>query len=186
MQKVTELCFVDIRFTEETQEIQPALMGFVHAFNSEHGSPLGVDFPKWSSTDRAANVDCVRLFGKEDAFQKFFAQPRMARLGSLLGCAFMLKAIPAYSQLAAVTRDNTADKNKPGHARRLERRAMARGETAPPELKKSGRSAAAMPFTSKSTGQSFLMKLKKAVYEGPAEVVFNSYGLCKQGGLPQF
>jgi CRISPR-associated endoribonuclease Cas6/Csy4 subtype I-F len=193
MQDIASLHFVDIHFSAETLEVLPMLLSMVHGYNSVRGNPIGVDFPRWTSEQSTVGESAQQLFrvmGPAAAVGDFFQQSRMPRLSSVLGCSFTVCAVPATSQFAAVSRHNTGNKNKPGHARRLARREAAR--TGQPVavsdlvLKHTPSVGIEVPASSKSTGQSFLLKLKKATSVPVAQVEFNAYGLCKAGAVPQF
>lgn len=165
---------------EEGREAIVEVARHVHAFNREHDNTLGIDFPEWAAGDTLVNASRIRVFGVRENLAKFIAQPRGLRL---LGMGFIARSAltqaPEDVPVAAVVRDNAATKNKPSHAARRAARGVEayQGKHAAPGF--------TLGVSSKTTGQAFLLKMrKKEVLEGV--VAFNSYGLCIAGGLPQF
>lgn len=179
---LTALHYVDYSAQgEDSAEMIAEIVRLVHAYNREHGNVLGLDFPGWVAGESFAGAQQVRVFGEKEQLAVFIRQPRAVRLMSMGDVArSMVARVPVGAGAAAVVRDSAADKNKPSHARRRERRGVGvfSGERAKPQF--------GVAFTSKSTGQEFLLKMKKRVAEAAEAVQFNSYGLCLQGGVPQF
>lgn len=165
---------------EDGAELITEVARHVHAFNREHNNALGIDFPGWAEGTSFKLAQSIRVFGNKDALSKFIAQPRGLRLLGLGTIARTAMAeAPTDVPTAAVVRDNAASKTKPSHARRREARGGATyaGVQAAPGF--------TMSFASQTTKQDFLLKMRKK----PTDAVpprFNSYGLCVEGGLPQF
>lgn len=179
------LHFTEIAFQEDPQEFLPITLSFVHRFNAEHGNALGVDYPQWGPSGFIKGLSRIRVLGTFDQVTAFLASPKVARLAGLCGAFTAVQAVPAGAELAALSRDNRNDHFKPSYGRRLEKRALAR-QGAVPAVSAKVPFANAVPVASKSTRQDFLLKLKKTAFQGPREVEFTSYGLCKRGGVPQF
>lgn len=166
-----------------SEEVIEEIARHVHAFNREHDNSLGLDFPAWSVGKPFANAQQIRVFGELPQLTLFVRQPRAIRLlamGDVARTAVTLVPAGVGSPLAAVIRDTSAEKCKPSHARRRAARGM------PPFDGKHAALQFAISFTSKTNGQSFLLKLKKRVVDAVAQVEFNSYGVCQSGGVPQF
>lgn len=172
-----------VEYTAQGDEGREAIVEVarhVHAFNREHGNLVGIDFPDWQVGATLTEANRIRVFGQRENLAKFIAQPRGLRLlgmGSIARSA--LAEAPAGGPVAAVARDNAANKTKPSHAIRRQARGAEpyRGKPAVPGF--------ALSVTSKSTGQPFLLKMRKAPADAGV-VQFSSYGLCIAGGLPQF
>jgi CRISPR-associated endoribonuclease Cas6/Csy4 subtype I-F len=177
-----DLHYVDYSSTAaEPLVILAEVVRHVHAYNRVHDCSLGIDFPEWEPGAKVVRVGIMRVFGAKDALLQFAAQPRSLRLLALGEVARgTIVASPASDKFASILRDSNADKVKPAHARRRERRGVG------PFDASHARSDLAIPLTSSTNGQSFLLKLKKQRTEADSRIVFNSYGLCIQGALPQF
>jgi len=165
---------------EDGAELITEVARHVHAFNREHDNALGIDFPAWEVGTSLNVAERIRVFGNKDALSKFIAQPRGLRLlglGTIARTA--LAEAPAGAPTAAVVRDNAANKTKPSHARRREARGCSAfaGVHAKPGF--------ALTFASQTTKQDFQLKMRKKSVDA-APLRFNSYGLCVEGGLPQF
>lgn len=153
----------------------------VHAFNRDNGNSLGYDFPAWVVGGKLTDARHIRLFGDKDALSRFIRQPRSARLLGMGDVArSAITPVPVGAPLAAVVRDAAAGKAKPSHARRREARGVPAYTSRKPQAQFS------ISFSSKSTGQDFLLKLKKKAVEVGGMPEFNSYGACRAGGVPQF
>lgn len=185
--KVAQLKFLQVSFTRETQDMHPALIALVHGFNREHDNVLGLDYPGWAPGTTEPTSLAIRIFGVEKDLLLFCEQHKAKRLAALCGFSLQTKSVPDSAGFAAVTRDNRADRVKPAYARRLAARAAARGEQATVTISRDDRvCSATISLSSMSTKQNFLLKMRKVALDAVSDVTFNSYGLCKQGGLPQF
>lgn len=185
--RVDELHYAEIDLCGNADEAVLAVALFfrcVHGYNREHPEDkLGLDVPAWKAGGTFAGpAQRLRLFGTKPSLQAFFAHPRIVRL-VLSGAIHAGAVCPAPSVLdfAAIRRDTAADKSRPSHQRRLARRGHAPTNPATPR-----QSGWAVPLTSSSTGQRFLLKLKKVNCGAPHEIEFNAYGACAKGAVPQF
>lgn len=184
MAKLDSLHYVDFSCQgESSEEVIAEVARHVHAFNREHDNVLGLDFPAWTPGQQFQNAQQIRVLGEAEHLSTFLRQPRAVRLLALGEVArTALSKVPDFAELptVAVVRDSSAEKTKPSHARRRAARGL-------PEFDgKHAKHQFALSFTSKSTGQAFLLKLKKRVVERLQEVQFTSYGICARGGIPQF
>jgi hypothetical protein len=146
---------------------------------------LGVDYPELRVGATNGDVSRFRVFGAKADVTHFSKLPRTSRLISLCGGSTPIQEVPQDAPLAALTRDNRSDRFKPSYGRRQERRALARQADAP-VMGARPAYGVGVSVDSTSTGQNFLLKLKKVAFEGVRAVEFTAYGLCKQGGIPQF
>ncbi|MDO8414869.1 MAG: type I-F CRISPR-associated endoribonuclease Cas6/Csy4 [Agitococcus sp.] len=166
---------------EDGSEMMAEVWRHVHAFNREHGNVLGIDFPEWVAGTAMESANTLRVFGTSDQLMAFIRQPRGLRLLATGGVSrSAVTTVPAGSAFAAPTRDSSADKVKPAQARRRERRGQ------PAFSQPHAKTQFSVACSSKTNGHSFLFKMKKRFVAAVTEVSFSSYGMCVQGGLPQF
>jgi len=184
MAKLESLHYVDFSCQGEvSKDVIEEVARHVHAFNREHGNALGLDFPAWAPGQQFSDAVQIRVLGEAEPLGVFLRQPRAIRLlalGEVARTAVTKVPLGSGIPTVAVVRDTSAEKTKPSHARRRAARGL------PAFDGKHAKSQFSISFTSKSTGQSFLLKLKKRVVERLQEVQFNSYGVCASGGVPQF
>ena len=188
MSSTSTLHFLELSFQEDGDEMLPIAVAYVHAFNAKNGNVLGVDFPGWAPARNFQGSASLRVLGSAEVLASFVAQPKVSRLATLCGLSLKVAAVPAGAALAAVTRDNRGDRAKPSYARRIARRA-AEQTGAPIEqvvARTTRPSEVSVSLTSASNKQNFLLKLKKRVVPASEQLQFNAYGLCIQGGIPQF
>lgn len=177
MHAVDDLCFIDFLFSIENEELKTTLVGFVHSYNSQFSNAIGVDFP---------SAAVLRVLGPPDAMKAFSASTGVRRLASMCGGGLRVSAVPSGCPLVSVSRDNASDRNKPSHARRIARRAEARGGEMSTLVRKADASEVRLSLTSISNRHNFQLRVKRRTFAGTRAVAFNSYGLCAQGGVPQF
>lgn len=181
------LHFIDMAFQAEEVEFLPVTVGYVHAFNAQHKNALGVDFPGWAPVSSFSRATTLRILGTAEALQAFVSQVKVSRLASLCGLNVKVSPVPQTAELVALTRDNRSDKQKPAYGRRIGRRASERtGTEVLPEVRQRRQSEMGVSLTSTSNKNSFILRLKKRPVQSSAAVKFNGYGLCIEGGIPQF
>jgi hypothetical protein len=177
---------VDLRAEgPEGAERLHALLSLVHGVNRGVSEPvLGIDFPQWQAGESAEDaLRSVRLFGERLTLEMFLAQPGARRVCTALRRS-SIHACLETERWARVCRDNAADKMKPSYQRRMARRHAESAHVVPARA-----AALTLPKTSIETKQAFGLRLRKVEAERPAEgtkPVFTSYGLCKEGALPQY
>jgi CRISPR-associated endoribonuclease Cas6/Csy4 subtype I-F len=166
---------------EESGDVTAEIVRQVHAFGRENGNTIGVDFPEWQPGKPLAAASKVRVFGKLEDLTKFVRHPRALRLfamGSIARSA--IEATPPTAVYASILRDSLVNRSKPSHARRRERRGAPALDLAP------NKPQFGIAVTSKSTGQAFLLSMRKRVSDSVTAVQFGGYGMCQSGGIPQF
>lgn len=180
---IDELHYVD--FAEQGEEGPGAaneVRRHLHAFNRDKGNHLGFDFQEWKIGTRAPKLTQIRVFGKKELLLAFIKQPRSLRLMAT-GCVSRtaILPVPKCDVFVTVSRDSSADKVKPSHARRR----MNRGGV--PYEQPSKRADLTLYEESKSNGNTFPLRLKKQEASQSAFVTFNSYGLCMaNSAIPSF
>lgn len=180
-----DMLFVELDFggsTEAGRDMVPRIWQWVHLFNWDVPSArIGVDLPGWrSGTVHAGPPDALRLLGPAGSLEAFMSNPVVKRLRVFGLHATPISPVPAPFGYAMVRRDNNAEKCKPSHARRMQRRGLDSFVSQP-------RSAAlVVPLTSRSNNQVFNLRLRKTAAERNSCVSFTSYGLTAEGALPQF
>lgn len=173
MTPVAELHYFEVDLGDSAEELRSALFSGVHGFNTRNNDALGIDF---SGTG-------MRVFGPQPALQAFFEQPRTQRLLAVCLRFTAPAFVPAATKAVSVLRHRPAGRQQPARLRRFAARnpdvALAPAKTIRCDL--------AVPLSSQSTGQEFLLKLARRPAAPSAAVRFNSYGLCAPGSsLPAF
>lgn len=175
--KVDSLYFVDVQQTEELGDLRPGLVSQVHMHNSSEPLALlhvGLAFPNGA----------VRIFGTKQGLEAFSARPQVGRLLRMTGTGAP-RPVPEGCPLVRVSRDNRADKFKPSSLRRMALRAEKQGRAfTPSETRVLAKTA--IQAHSSSRSMAFHLLVKAEPFEGERVVVFNAYGLCKEGGVPFF
>jgi hypothetical protein len=177
-----------VAFGEEGAERLLAIVRVVHGVNRGASEPLlGIDFPLWqgeaeASQDPDAALRVLRVLGEKAALEMFNTHPSVRRAVASGVGRTVVYACPETAHWVRLGRDSRAEKHKPSHSRRQARRhagKAVRGHAG-------GRVVLALPMAS-STGNRFRLKLRKTpVQPAPRTVTFNSYGLCKEGAVPQY
>lgn len=182
------LHFLDLAFQAEEQEFLPITVGYVHSFNARHENALGVDFPGWEPESSFSRASTLRVLGTAEALHAFILQTKVSRLASLCGLSLKVCAVPVTAELVCVTRDNRSDKAKPSYGRRIARRAAARAgvEVTTFDPRRRQKIEVSVSLTSASNKHSFRLRVKKRAVQSSDAVKFNAFGLCIQGGIPQF
>jgi CRISPR-associated endoribonuclease Cas6/Csy4 subtype I-F len=179
---ITTLCYVEFSTSDGIDpRLVEGVLRHVHAYGREHGTALGVDFPEWRPEECFQNPRRIRVLGPNEPLAAFIRQPRSLRLlemGDVSRSA--IAPVPDTATYASLRRDSSADKTKPSHAARRLRRGAGEytGQTAMRRF--------SIAMTSKSTGMSFMLSMKKIAADKPVTVTFGGYGMCHTGAVPQF
>jgi CRISPR-associated endoribonuclease Cas6/Csy4 subtype I-F len=182
---IDNLSFSDIRANAEeacdNQNLIQKVVSMLHGHNRHHPETLlGIDFPLWAPGELTGDLRFLRIFGERTALDSFTAQPQYRRLSTGGLTTSAAKAVPTSSAFIAMRRNNNADKQKPAHARRREKRGNA------PWAGKQAPLGGFVKQHSTSTGEPFNLKMRKVSLPVTDMVQFSSYGLCLKGGVPSF
>lgn len=141
------------------------------------GYPVVLDWPMWKD-DLGGFGSVIRLLGQQDAVDRC-----LSYLTPLITAGLMTKlsetgTVPADAvYLYGYRRSRKADKGSPSHQRRLERRAMARGEPHDDTGAAWVQASHAVPMQSRTNGQSFHLYIKRVPAAKLADSSPCSYGL---------
>lgn len=195
MTSIDRLNYLEITFGAETDDLVAVLMRIVHGFNASNESKLGVDFPDWTGEEKTQDVSKVRVFGEAPALAVLASQIPFKRIALLCGASLEAKPVPAATNgYVRLSRANSADRQRATYVRRLQARAERRGadfslSAVRSNIASSTRQAPVLEIAARSAsnGNVFNLKVnKEAVQARPDTVLFNAYGLCKEGAVPAF
>lgn len=198
--------FIDILLNgDDSAETARQLLWFVHGFNA-HRSPaqrIAIAFPditpaqansqatgaQLCGTARPGNR--IRVFGNPALLREFAdskGPSRLARQG-LVECSAPAP-VPAGAPSVRFVRDRGVEKRQPNgaYARRLQRRALSRGEqlVSPPVTPRK-HNGLVFAVESQRTGLSFALLVRKEQAASAALVDVSSYGFCgPASGVPDF
>lgn len=168
-------------------EVINQVMQSLHQVLVNHQGNIAVSFPCYNVNRTLGGI--IRLFGDEAQLQQF--KTVLQTVVSDYTIALPINPVPTnirgYLRLIRV--------NPKGQSalRRAEKRLTAQGkwsdEVKNKMIEKWGSVQLNYPhlhFTSKSTGQNFIMWIKQEKCTTPVQGIFNSYGLSKTATIPDF
>lgn len=173
MTRLSELHYFEVDMGAEAGDLRPALFRGLHGYNESHADNLGLDFSGTS----------VRVFGAQAPLRAFFEQPRTQRLVAACERLVPPSPVPSTTEAVRVTRHRPAQRNQPARLLRFQKRNPGVALPTAPTI----RCDLAVPMSSKSTQQEFMLKLARRSAEQSELVEFNAYGLCAGGSsVPLF
>lgn len=175
-----------VTLDDDTEGRILALLALVHGLNRAAPAPfLGIDFPAWQAGMAHAPRNALRhlrVFAAEQDLEQFLAHPSVRRVSTLVLRVTAPRPCENPRAWARLGRDNYSDKCKPAYWRR-KAKATQREASRPQEPRLPGLQ---LSMRSQSTRQEFGLRIRKVVAEQrPERIAFNSYGLCKEGAIPQ-
>jgi CRISPR-associated endoribonuclease Cas6/Csy4 subtype I-F len=173
---------------------------------AENSYPLGIAFPSWIDPKFHATKmlgfgttgPIIRVLSESNvALFEFSENPILLRLHSIGECsATAIEAVPnQINYWASFQRASDAESLTPSHIKRLERRALSRGENPKGSNNRAAETSfratgfLKIPLKSESTNQTFLRGVRKLGFTQPSTSPFDfdSWGLSKPNcRIPMF
>lgn len=141
------------------------------------GQDIAIDWPAWKDMPGCFG-HVIRLFGSQGAIDHCLAYLAPLTAAGLVVAQGDVKPVPEGAvYLHGYRRNRKPDKGSPSHLRRLERRAVSRGETYDSSGSSWVQAKHKLPMQSSSTGQTFHLFIERVPADKLTEGSAGSYGL---------
>lgn len=169
--------YVDLTVPARIQyEIYGRILMVMH-LTAKAGFPVFADWPTWKN-EPGGFGPVIRILGEQHAVERCmsFISPLISA-GLVSALSETAQVPPDATYRYAYRRSRSADKGSPSHQRRLERRAIARGESPPDSPAAWVQASHKVPMQSRTSGQSFHLYIKRVPADELAGLSPCSYGL---------
>ena len=157
-------------------EVYGRILMVVH-LTAKAGFPVAVDWPMMKD-QRGGFGPVMRLLGEQEAVERCLGYRSPLVTAGLVLKLSETEPVPANATFTyGYRRSRKADKGSPSHLRRLERRALARGEPSPDISCDWIQARYAVPMQSRTSGQNFHLFIKRVPAASLTEGNPCSYGL---------